>query len=293
MRRIDIDEHSGFCPGVIRVVNKAQEYLREHDHLYSLGAVVHNEEELTRLQSLGLVSIDWDRFVSVSDALGEHLLVRAHGEPPVFYQKAAEMNYQVIDCTCPVVLKLQKDIREAFLKVDPCGGCVVIFGKVGHAEVLGLVGQTDSKAIVVEDLNILGDYLAQGRITAPVELFSQTTMDPAGFRAVCERLGKEFGSGELNVHNTICHQVSSRQEKLREFASSHDVVVFVSGKSSSNGKVLYDLCRSVNPETYQVSSPQEIDPSWFAPDKTVGVCGATSTPRWLLEKSAQMIENLQ
>lgn len=223
------------------------------------------------------------------------LLIRAHGEPPQTYRLAEERGFEVVDFTCPVVLKIQKSIREAWQRSRP-DGQIVIFGKVGHAEVLGLVGQVDGRAVVVENLAQIEAAVADGRIdtSRPVDIFSQTTKSPEGYGQVCAFLAEKMQrEGLLTVHNTICTQVASRYEKLSGFARSHDAVVFVSGGESSNGKVLCELCRNVNPRTFHVGGASEVKPEWFRPDDRVGVCGATSTPGWLLEQVAEHIKNLQ
>ena len=281
---VEIDPGSGFCGGVIRAIGRAEEYLSGGGTLYSLGAIVHNEAELERLGAKGLVTVS-----SVSEApSGEALLIRAHGEPPETYSSAAERNLSVIDCTCPVVLKLQQSIREAWERIRGRGE-LLIFGKPGHAEVLGLVGQTGGGALVVQDLPMLEGLIAQGCIPkeGPLEIFSQTTKSPSEYREICSRLRKFLSpKASFMVHDTICAQVARRHEKLREFAASHDAIVFVAGVSSSNGKVLYDLCKSVNERTHHIGGPSGIDYSWFSDGDSVGVCGATSTPSWLLEEVA-------
>ena len=235
---VEIDKRSGFCGGVIRAISKAEEFLDAHPgkKLYSLGAIVHNEAELARLSAKGLVTISKEDIADIPDPTSETLLIRAHGEPPSTYELARKVGINVIDCTCPVVLKLQKDIRKTYSPQRQ----IVIFGKVGHAEVMGLLGQVGGDAVVIENMD-------------------------------------------------MCSQVASRHEELTSFAQSHDIIIFVSGASSSNGKVLCDLCLSRNPRTYHISSQEEIDPSWFHPDDQVGICGATSTPRWLLEEVAEAI----
>lgn len=282
---VEIDPASGFCGGVIRAIGTAESFLDGNPgrKLYSLGAIVHNGQELSRLKSRGLHTVD--NLDGGFPLEGEALLIRAHGEPPKTYAKAREMGLEIIDCTCPVVLKLQKDIREAHMKMSASGGRVVIFGTVGHAEVLGLVGQTSGEAVVVENLAMLESMIASGAIDtgSPVEVFSQTTKDPGEYAAICARL-KECCSVEPVVHDTICRQVVSRHRGLVEFAGSHSIVIFVAGRTSSNGHVLSGLCRSVNPRTYVVSCPEEIDSSWFRDGDKVGVSGATSTPGWLLER---------
>ena len=302
---VEIDRNSGFCGGVIRAIDGAERVLAEKGSLYSLGAIVHNEAELARLQRLGLRTIDsvdgppasGPRAARLSgDSTGSRpvLLIRAHGEPPQTYRIAREKGYEVVDFTCPVVLKIQKSIREAWQRSRP-DGQIVLFGKVGHAEVLGLVGQVDGKAKVVEDIAQLEEAISDGSIDVgkPIDIFSQTTKSPEGYAALCSALAERMASDNLlTVHNTICTQVASRYKQLSDFAAGHDVVVFVSGKESSNGRVLCDLCRSVNGRTYQVGEASGIRAEWFLPDDNVGVCGATSTPKWLLEEVATQIKNL-
>ena len=331
--KVEIDKRSGFCGGVIRAISEAERFLDGSPgrKLYSLGAIVHNEAELERLGRKGLVTIGLNDIADIQSPDNETLLIRAHGEPPRTYELVGRAGVNVIDCTCTVVLRLQRDIREAYARVNkaPSDGCrrsdvslrstppfaeltvpplnvprvavsspaapvmkgrIIIFGKVGHAEVLGLLGQVGGDAVVIEDMNMLLAALEDGSINvdAPLEIFSQTTKSPIEYSEICSALSERARAG-LTIHNTICKQVASRHEELSDFALNHDVIVFVSGASSSNGKVLCDLCRSRNPRTHHISSAEEIDPSWFGPDDTVGVCGATSTPRWLLERVANII----
>ncbi|MBP5218926.1 MAG: 4-hydroxy-3-methylbut-2-enyl diphosphate reductase [Bacteroidales bacterium] len=290
---VEIDKHSGFCGGVIRAIGRAERFLADSPgrKLYSLGAIVHNEAELKRLGEKGLVTVTLEDLRGIEDPGSETLLIRAHGEPPETYAFAKSIGIKVTDCTCPVVLKLQESIREAWERLNPLGGQVIIFGKVGHAEVLGLLGQVDGDAVVVENLDMLRLALQNGEIRTdvPLEIFSQTTKSPAEYSGICEELSGRAQAG-IKVHQTICSQVASRHEQLSEFARRHDVIIFVSGASSSNGKVLYELCKSINPRTFHIASPQETDPSWFRPGDKVGICGATSTPRWLLEDAARHIE---
>ena len=294
--KVELDAGSGFCGGVIRAIGSAEKFLDEVPgrHLFSLGAIVHNEEELSRLGRKGLVTIDYDDLSDMQDADGESLLIRAHGEPPGTYARASALGFNVIDCTCPVVLRLQASIREAYARLKPLGGQIVLFGKIGHAEVLGLVGQVGGDALVVEDRAMLESALADGRIRAdaPVEIFSQTTKSPAEYADICSFLEGSLPEGSLTVHDTVCSQVASRHEKLSSFALSHDVILFVSGKASSNGKVLCDLCKSLNIRTYHIGSEAEIKGEWFGDGDRVGVCGATSTPKWLLEKVVACVEAL-
>ncbi len=290
--QVEIEKHSGFCGGVIRAIGRAEKFLEESPGrtLYSLGDIVHNEAELRRLGEKGLVTVDKDGLMNIPDPSSETLLIRAHGEPPQTYSLAQKLGLTVIDCTCPVVLKLQKSIREAYERVKPAGGQIVIFGKIGHAEVLGLLGQVSGDAVVIENMPMLLSALEDGSIRTdkPLEIFSQTTKSPVEYSEICKVLESCPGAG-LQVHNTICSQVASRHEELADFALRHDVIVFVSGVSSSNGKVLFDLCKSRNQRTYHISDPSELEPEWFSDGDKVGVCGATSTPGWLLEQVAERI----
>lgn len=313
MITVDIDKNSGFCAGVIRAIGKAEEFLNtgkgaeEQKRLYSLGAIVHNDSELERLMKQGLVTIDNEDLHEMVDATGEMLLIRAHGEPPQTYTTAYGLGFEIIDCTCPVVLKLQQRIKEAYLTQKSNGkGKILIFGKIGHAEVLGLVGQTEGEAVVVENMIMLEDAIADGTLNLgePIEIFSQTTKSPAEYAMLCSRLEEEMaryhelslarfkGTDLLKIHNTICSQVATRHERLSRFALDHDIIIFVAGKASSNGKVLCDLCKSLNIRTYHIDSVAEIKREWFRADDRVGVCGATSTPKWLLEEVASDILDL-
>lgn len=294
MIKVEIDANSGFCGGVIRAIGTAEKYLAGHSCLYSLGAIVHNEEELSRLQSMGLRTIsDVDEVPSPTE--GRALLIRAHGEPPHVYDRVGAKGFELLDCTCPVVLKLQKAIREAHARLAAKGGRLVLFGKIGHPEVLGLVGQVGGDVSVVQSLPQLQELIDSGelRTDRDIELFSQTTMSPVQYEQVRDHLLSKMAGAELTAHNTICSQVAGRHRELVEFARSHDVVVFVSGKESSNGKVLYDLCKRENSQSYMVGSAADLDAGWFASAGSAGVCGATSTPKWLLENVAEAIENLQ
>ena len=306
MLTVDIDTNSGFCAGVIRAIGKAEEYLKDGDkRLYSLGAIVHNDAELGRLVKQGLVTVDKDDLNEMVDARGEVLLIRAHGEPPQTYRTAEGLGFSIIDCTCPVVLRLQEHIRNAYGRMAGKGQ-IIIFGKIGHAEVLGLIGQTDGTAIVVENTLMLDESIENGtiRLDIPTEVFSQTTKSPAEYSRLCARLEEEMarynelsierfkGRGLLVINETICQQVATRHERLSKFALDHDIIIFVSGKASSNGKVLCDLCKSLNIRTYHIDSVEEIKREWFRADDRVGVCGATSTPKWLLEDVAAHILDL-
>lgn len=292
--KIEIDSGSGFCHGVIRAIECAESNLGKIGHLYSLGAIVHNNAELERLNRQGLTVIDYGK---MRELHGSTVLIRAHGEPPATYETAKENNIKLIDCTCPVVLKLQERIRESYRS----GVQIVIFGKEGHAEVNGLVGQTEGNAIVVDlkDGAVRGmeriDLSPNGK---PVVVFSQTTKDPKEYAVVCRIIGEELAKNggsvadKLVINNTICRQVAHRQDNLREFARNHSVIVFVSGADSSNGKVLFELCKSVNPRSYHIENSSEIKPEWFAAGDSVGLCGATSTPKWQLDEVAECLNRL-
>ena len=280
----EIDPDSGFCHGVMRAVNKAEEFLSGGGRLYSLGAMVHNTEEIERLASKGLETIDMEGMKSL-DA-GSTVLIRAHGEPPATYSLARSLGITLIDCTCPVVLKLQRDIAAAFKRVSVSGGSVVIFGKRDHAEVNGLVGQTAGKAIVIENLS----EIDQLDFSHHIELFSQTTRDPGEYEALKAACLER--TTDITIHDTICGQVRNRHQKLAEFAAGHDVILFVSGRDSSNGKVLFELCRKHNPRSYWVDAPDSVQAEWLAGATSVGVTGATSTPRWQLEAVADVTSDL-
>lgn len=293
--KVEIDSKSGFCAGVIRAIRSAEDYLSENGGtpLYSLGDIVHNESELKRLEGLGLRTVSYDRLGSLRGT-GAKVLIRAHGEPPATYATADEYGLGLIDCTCPVVLRLQESIREAQERLEKTGGTLIIFGKEGHPEVLGLLGQVDKIVpVLVHSAEDLREKLSSGLIdpSRPAEIFSQTTMDTGDYASVCDTLREVFGNA-LSVHDTICRQVASRRTALESFAAAHDVIVFVSGKNSSNGRVLSDACRGINPRTYVVGACSDIRSEWFGANDTVGVCGATSTPGWLLESVAGYIEKI-
>lgn len=280
---VEIDPGSGFCNGVVRAVQQAEEYLSRERRLYSLGAIVHNSLELERLKAQGLEILSLDDVRSLRD---ETLLIRAHGEPPATYALAAANGIRIIDCTCPVVLQLQRKVKAVYEGMKESGGQVVIFGKRGHAEVNGLVGQTDGTALVIGSL----DEVDQIDPARPVALFSQTTKDPDEYAQVCRAV--EARCAHTVVFDTICRQVASRHKSLVAFAQAHSIILFVSGKESSNGKVLFDLCRSVNPRSRWLEDASQIDPAWFAEGDSVGVCGATSTPKWQLEETAAKVSSL-
>ena len=277
---VEIDPYSGFCNGVVRAVKKAEAYLSAHERLYSLGAIVHNADEIRRLEAKGLKIVE---AADMGSLTGETLLIRAHGEPPATYSLAAEKGISLIDCTCPVVLRLQESIGRAWQKCASEGGMVVIFGKRGHAEVNGLVGRTEGHALVIESIAET-DKIDFSR---HIELFSQTTKDPEQYKSLCaECLSR---TSDITIHDTICHTVATRHSRLAEFASGHDVIIFVSGRESSNGKVLEALCRQHNPRTHWVENVEMLQPQWLEGASSIGICGATSTPRWQLEQVADRI----
>ncbi len=291
--RVLIDSGSGCCNGVGRAISTAEKYLSSHERLFSLGAIVHNDAEIQRLAGLGLRTVGYSDLPSLR---GSTVLIRAHGEPPTTYALARDAGVSIIDCTCPVVLALQKKIASKYAELSSLGGQVLIFGKRGHAEVNGLTGQTDGHAVVVEDIADLDLKLSSRAVipSRPLALFSQTTKDPEEFAVLAKRLREAAdaaGNTDVEVYDTICRHVSSRHRALRDFAASCSVIIFVCGRESSNGKVLFELCRSVNPRSYKVESADEIPESIFRPDDTVGICGATSTTRWQLEKVAAAISD--
>ncbi|MCU0408160.1 MAG: 4-hydroxy-3-methylbut-2-enyl diphosphate reductase [Bacteroidales bacterium] len=289
---VETDIKSGFCFGVQNAVEIAEKALLSGERVYSLGPIVHNDMEVRRLGSLGLVTIDNEQFKKLSNC---KVLIRAHGEPPETYRQAEENNIEIIEATCPIVRRLQIRIRESWMRQKAAGGQLVIFGKPGHAEVRGLMGQIDNEGIIISSVSetSLIDPVR------PVSLFSQTTMSRAEYAAIAadiQRRMKEAGVEDpdnlLDVHRTICGQVANREPHLREFASRHDVIIFVSGRESSNGKHLYNVCREVNPNTHFISSKEELDLSWFEGKKSAGICGATSTPGWLIMDISKAVETI-
>jgi 4-hydroxy-3-methylbut-2-enyl diphosphate reductase len=289
---VEIDKKSGFCFGVQNAVEVAEKALLKGEKVFSLGSIVHNDKEVERLSALGLVTIDHEQFNKLKNC---KVLIRAHGEPPETYQTAERNNITIIEATCPIVKKLQSRIKYTWLKTRENNGQIIIFGKPGHAEVVGLLGQTENEGILVSG----PDDISKIDITKPISLFAQTTMSVSDYRnfvgllrSEMKRKGISDPDNHLNVSNTICGQVSNREPHLKSFARKHDVVVFVSGKESSNGKMLYSVCKSVNPDTHFVSSPDEIDRSWFTDKKSAGICGATSTPKWLIEKVYDIISEI-
>lgn len=284
---VEIDNDSGFCFGVVTAIRKAEEELDKTGTLYCLGDIVHNSDEVQRLAEKGLKIITHDDLHNLHDV---KVLLRAHGEPPSTYELARRNNIEIIDATCPVVLRLQQRIKASFNAEGADRPQIVIYGKKGHAEVNGLVGQTSGEAIVVENLSELNKI----DFSRAVALYSQTTKSLTGFREVINGIGNAIKPGvKFESYDTICRQVSNRVENLQRFAEARDVVLFVAGKKSSNGKVLYANCLEVNPHTYLISNASEINPEWLQGAFTIGICGATSTPRWLMEDVKKKVEELQ
>jgi 4-hydroxy-3-methylbut-2-enyl diphosphate reductase len=282
---IEIDNKSGFCFGVVKAISKAEEELAKGGILYCLGDIVHNGKEVERLSKLGLVTINHEEFSQLKNA---RVLLRAHGEPPSTYETAIKNNITLIDASCPVVLKLQTRIKTSYESVAIEDNQIVIYGEPGHAEVNGLVGQTDGKAIILEDENDLSKI----DLTKNIRLFSQTTKSLEGFNTLIKNIDKAKAENVvLDFSDTICRQVSNRIPNITNFAQQNDIVVFVSGKKSSNGKILFEHCKSINPNSYIVSDATEIEGLEFDVNKKIGICGATSTPRWLMEEVAKAIEN--
>jgi 4-hydroxy-3-methylbut-2-enyl diphosphate reductase len=282
---IEIDQKSGFCFGVTNAIRKAEEMLDSNEILYSLGHIVHNELEVKRLQKLGLITISHDEFFKLRNC---KVLIRAHGEPPSTYEYARQNNITLIDATCPVVLKLQQRVKQAAEQMQQENGQVVIFGHEGHAEVTGLAGQTNSTAIILESTED-SDKIDLNR---PVVLFSQTTKSVEDFKKLTQSIREKSTSGKVETHDTICRQVSNRVPHLEKFASRFDLIIFVGGRQSSNARVLFDVCKKQNKRSYFVFAPEDVQSEWFQDVETVGICGATSTPQWLMEKVAERIQLL-
>jgi 4-hydroxy-3-methylbut-2-enyl diphosphate reductase len=291
--QVTIDKNSGYCFGVEFAIKMAEDEMEVSDKLYCLGDIVHNDMEVKRLSNKGLVVIDRVQLQELSNC---KVLIRAHGEPPETYRTAIENNIELIDASCPVVLKLQHRVKTAFDKMEREQGQIVIYGKKGHAEVIGLTGQTLEKAIVVmEDKD-----LEKIDFSKPVTLFSQTTKSTKGFYELKAKIEEKIrqAKGELNevdfnANDSICRQVSNREPQLARFASENDVIIFVSGRKSSNGKALHQVCKGVNERSYFVENETEIDPRWLMHADSVGICGATSTPMWLMERVMHHIHSLE
>ena len=302
--KIEIDKNSGFCFGVMRATSTAESELKKNQPLYCLGDIVHNGQEVERLTHLGLITIDHTQLAQLHNA---RVLLRAHGEPPHTYEIARQNGITIIDATCPVVLKLQQKIKQAYTNHPDAQ--IVIYGKIGHAEVIGLEGQTEGKAIVIEDENDLSKI----DFSRPIILFSQTTKSIEGFNQLVNTIKTRISSKPTNLnqnsqlstlnsqlnsgihfeyHDTICRNVANRIPDIKRFATQFDIILFVAGAKSSNGKVLFNECLSVNPRTYLVSSPDQLQPEWLNGIQSVGICGATSTPKWLMEAVKQKINTI-
>lgn len=285
MRKVEIDKGSGFCFGVTTAISKAEEELAKGETLYCLGDIVHNGQECERLEQLGLISIAHQQFSELKNA---KVLLRAHGEPPSTYRLAEENHITLIDATCPVVLRLQKRIKQEFdtANAESREKQIVIFGKNGHAEVLGLVGQTNGTAIVIENL----DEARSLDFSKDIFLYSQTTKSLDEFRQIVTYIQEHIApDATFKYYDTICRQVANRMPDIQDFAASHELIFFVCGHKSSNGKILFQECKKVNPNSYQIDGPEEIDRSLLEGVKSIGICGATSTPKWLMEACQKAI----
>lgn len=291
---IEIDSNSGFCFGVVTAIDKAEAELEKGERLWCLGDIVHNASEVERLRRRGLDTITHQDLATLHDST---VLLRAHGEPPSTYQRLSKNRNRIIDATCPVVLRLQQSIKKAYdtACAELAAGertrlpLFLIYGKNGHAEVNGLVGQTEGTAVVIQSVDDLKDIDLSGDVL----LYSQTTKSIDGFGEIVKAIQKRKKSGTFKYFDTICRQVANRSKKIKEFAASHDAIIFVSGAKSSNGKVLLEECRKVNPRTYAATEPSEVKPEWLSGDiRTIGICGATSTPAWLMEEVAEVARRI-
>lgn len=282
---VKIDDNSGFCFGVVRAIGEAEQALSASGEVFCLGDIVHNRVEVQRLEELGLRTVGHDDMANLT---GRRLLIRAHGEPPRTYRRADELGIELIDATCPVVARLQRRLREAYQQMQAVGGSVVLLGKHGHAEVVGLTGQVDDDVTVVENIA----ELEQVDFSRPIYFLSQTTQSIELFNTLGEEIVRRAGKENVTLDDTICRRVAGREQSLVEFSKSVDVVVFVCGRKSSNGRVLYDVCRRANSCAYNIEEASELSCEWFEGKSSVGICGATSTPRWLMEDVARAIENM-
>ncbi len=286
MPNIEIDKKSGFCFGVVNAISKAEEELSKGEILYCLGDIVHNEQEVERLTQMGLITIDHEQFKKLKNV---KVLLRAHGEPPSTYETAEKNNITLVDASCPVVLRLQNRIKTSFETKPDDSTQIVIYGKNGHAEVNGLVGQTNNEAIVIENEQDLHKI----DFSKNIRLFSQTTKSLSGFQQLVETISKKIDkSANFQHHDTICRQVANRMPNITTFAKENDIIIFVSGKKSSNGKVLYEHSKKINPNTFMVYDPEEVLDLDIDLTKKIGICGATSTPNWQMEEVAKKLHNL-
>lgn len=287
MNKIEIDKESGFCFGVVKAINKAEEELQKNSSLYCLGDIVHNNVEVERLEKMGLITINHEQFKKLKNV---RVLLRAHGEPPSTYEIAKQNNIELIDASCPVVLGLQKKINKKYVRRESDDTQIVIYGKKGHAEVNGLIGQTEESAIIIESK----DDIEKLDFTRDINLFSQTTKSLEGFFEVGEIIRARMQNGaKLEFFDSICRQVSNRVPNIQEFAKKHDLIIFIAGEKSSNGKVLFSECKKKNPNSYLIHSPDDIDPAILRDDISIGVCGATSTPTWQMQAVAENISKLK
>ena len=280
-----IDDNSGFCFGVVRAIGEAESALQSVGEVYCLGDIVHNRVEVQRLEQLGLHTVSHKDMEHLG---GRTLLIRAHGEPPHTYHKAEELGITIIDATCPVVARLQRRLSEAYGKMQQVGGSVVLLGKRGHAEVIGLTGQVNDDVVVIEgeaDLNLI-DF------SRPIYFLSQTTQSIGLFNQLADDIKARAEGVEVTIDDTICRRVAGRESLLADFSRSVDVVIFVCGRKSSNGRVLYEVCHSANPKCYNIEEGSELERVWFEGAERVGICGATSTPRWLMEQVAEEVKRL-
>lgn len=285
MLNIEIDEHSGFCFGVTTAIRKAEEELQKGEKLYCLGDIVHNRIECDRLERMGLITINHEEFEKLHNA---KVLLRAHGEPPATYETARRNNLEIIDATCPVVLKLQQRIKKKWQEADTADSQIIIYGQAGHAEVLGLVGQTHGTATVIEKSAQI-ESIAKDKNTY---IYSQTTKSLEGYKQIVREIKEHIDKDrECESFNTVCGQVANRLDGIGKFAKSHELIFFVCGKKSSNGRILFDECRKMNPNSYQIEGPEDLDLSLTEGVHSIGICGATSTPKWLMENCKQAIIN--
>jgi 4-hydroxy-3-methylbut-2-enyl diphosphate reductase len=281
---VEIDRRSGFCFGVINAIKAAEDELKESNQLYCLGDIVHNGMEVDRLEKMGLKSITNEEYFTLKNC---KVLIRAHGEPPETYTYAEANNIELIDATCPVVLTLQEKVKRSYTQNVKQEGQVVIYGKKGHAEIIGLNGQTNHNAIIIESV----DDVKKIDMNRPVSLYSQTTKRIEDFHEIAKTVKESIKPGlPVEIKDTICRQVSNRVPNLKEFATRYDLILFVAGQKSSNGKYLYTICKEVNDATYRISKTDEIEKSWFQGIESVGICGATSTPNWLMEEVANWVK---
>lgn len=280
---VRIDEHAGYCFGVVKAIGAAEEVLKNEGRLYCLGDIVHNSAEVERLKDLGLQVIEHEMLEGLR---GEKVLIRAHGEPPETYRQAEGLGIELVDATCPIVLALQQRIKKGYDEMQPLGGQIVIFGKPGHAEVVGLTGQTGGTAIIVSSPEDIGAI----DFSRPIRLYSQTTKSREEYQRLRDNIAERLSAGaDFIAYDTVCNRVANRARDLEGFARSVDVLLFVAGSNSSNGHYLYEYCRKVQPRTHLIADPTQLEEEWFAGVSSVGISGATSTPRWLMEQVAEQV----